>query len=266
MENGRYRLIEKEDLYFAGKLWRLRFDAPGIEAQPGQFVNIAVEGRYLRRPISVSEYEDGVLSLVVQIVGEGSRRIVGTPVGSSLGMLTGLGNCFRTEGFETPENKGRHKIALLIGGGVGYAPLVGLMKKLRKDTDMVPFAVFGFNGETDVPLRHITELREEGYHVEYSTMTGEMGDRGNALEVALEYMEHYGMQPAVYYTCGPLPMIKAVTEALDFPGQLSLEARMGCGFGACMGCTVMTTEGPKRICKEGPVFDSTILTFNERVR
>lgn len=248
MEKGSFRLIEKKDLYFAGKLWKMRFEAPGIEAEPGQFVNIAVEGKYLRRPISVSEYEDGILTLIIQIAGEGTRRIVGTPVGARLDMLTGLGN-----GFTLPEDK-KSGVVMLIGGGAGYAPLVGLMKKIIRESDLYPFAVFGFNREEDVPLHHILELREEGSRVEYCTMTGEMGDRGNALEVAREYIDHYGMAPVYFYTCGPMPMMKAVCESLPTDGQLSLEARMGCGFGACMGCSVRTKNEIKRICKDGPVF------------
>lgn len=253
MKEGKFKLIEKDDLYFAGRMWRLKFEAPGIEAEPGQFVNIQLDGHYLRRPISVSEYEDGVLTLIVQIVGEGTRQLVATPVGSSLDMLTGLGNRF---GYPTlPEGKQ----VLLIGGGVGYAPLVGLMKKLYNETELRPFAVFGFNSEADVPLHHIEELREDGYPLAYSTMTGEMGDHGNALEVMEEYIDHYHLDPAYFYTCGPIPMMKAVANAFDFEGELSLEARMGCGFGACMGCTLQTKEGPKRICREGPVFKKSQL-------
>lgn len=248
MKEGRYRLIEKEDLYYAKKLWRLRFEAPDIEAAPGQFVNIAIDGRYLRRPISVSEYEDGILTLIVQIAGEGTQRIVETPKGESLDMLTGLGNR-----FSIPQN-GEKGVVILIGGGVGYAPLVGLMKEITRRCDVHPFAVFGFNRETDVPFDHMVELRDEGYTVEYCTMSGEMGDRGNALEVAQEYIDHYNFKPLYFYTCGPMPMMKAVCEAFDFDGELSLETRMGCGFGACMGCSIQTKNGIKRICKEGPVF------------
>lgn len=252
MKEGKFRLIDKAPLYDSGRIWRLRFEAPDIEADPGQFVNIAVQGKYLRRPISVSEYEDGVLSLVIQAVGEGTARIINTPEGGRLDMLTGLGNSFSTRLPETESG-----IVLLIGGGVGYAPLVGLMKKLFRETELRPFAVFGFTTEADVPLRHIEELREEGFPVMYSTMTGEMGDNGNALEVMQEYIEEYGMDPKFFYTCGPLPMMKAVCQAFEFDGELSMEARMGCGFGACMGCTVHTISGPRRICKEGPVFRKT---------
>lgn len=248
MKQGKFKLISKQDLYYAGRLWRLDFEAPGIEALPGQFVNIEVDGKYLRRPISVSEYEDGIMSLIIDVVGEGTKKIVETPVGHSLDMLTDLGNTFDIH----PSISGDSVI--LIGGGVGYAPLVGLLKRLIKKTDLRPFAVFGFNREADVPLRHIEELRDEGYPVEYCTMTGEMGDNGNAIEVMQEYIEEDDLKPEYFYTCGPLPMMKAVCKAFPFDGEVSMEARMGCGFGACMGCSIQTVNGPRRICKEGPVF------------
>lgn len=249
MKKDSYRLIDKEDLYFAGRMWRLRFEAPDIEAEPGQFVNIAVEGSYLRRPISVSEYEDGVLSLIVQPVGEGTRRLIETPVGASLDMLTGLGNK-----FTLPEADSG--VVVIVGGGVGYAPLVGLMKKIVRETDLYPMTVFGFNREVDVPFHHISDLMDEfpGIGLNYSTMTGEMGDRGNAIEVAREYLDHYGIKPVYFYACGPMPMMEAACREFDCDGQLSLEARMGCGFGACMGCSIKTKQDIRRICKDGPVF------------
>lgn len=253
MKEGNYKLIGKEDLYFAGKIWRLRFEVPDLNYVPGQFVNIEVDGKYLRRPISICDYEDGELSLVVQVVGEGTKKIVDTPVGDSMNMLVELGN-----GFEIPEDAGNGTL-VLIGGGVGYAPLVGLMKKIIAETDHIPLTVFGFNREADVPFYHIVELREEGYPVEYCTMTGEMGDRGNALEVAEEYIREDGYKPVHFFTCGPMPMMRAVAGAFDCDGQLSLETRMGCGFGACMGCTIQTVDGPRRICKEGPVFRKSSL-------
>lgn len=246
MKQNKYRLIEKECLNESGRIWRLRFDAPGIEAAPGQFVNVAVAGKYLRRPISVSEYDGEILSLIVQIAGEGTLRLAATPRGASLDMLTGLGS-----GFSFPDIAG---VALIIGGGVGYAPLVGLMKKMARESDLLPFAVFGFNSREDVPLGHISELRDEGYPVEYCTMLGDMGDRGNAVEVAREHIDELGVTPVYFYTCGPVPMMEAAAREFPVEGQLSLESRMGCGFGACMGCSIKTVNGNKRICKEGPVF------------
>lgn len=257
MKEGRYRLVDKEDLTGTGRLFRLRFDAPEIEGAPGQFVNIEVPGKYLRRPISVSEYEDGVLSLIVQVVGEGTRRIVETPVGRSLDMLTGLGNRF-TLPPKLSDRPGR--CILVIGGGVGYAPLVGLMKMLVRDSACRPLAVFGFNGAEDIPSGHIRSLRGEGFDVECCTMSGASGFKGNAVEVAVKLMHERNLVPEYFYTCGPMPMMKALCRQMEIDGQLSLEARMGCGFGACMGCSIQTAFGPARICKEGPVFTKSSLT------
>lgn len=254
MEKRRLKLIEKEDLYFAGKMWRLKLEAPDIDAEPGQFVNIAVDGQYLRRPISVSDYKDGILELVVSPVGEGTRKIVDAPIGHEFDMLTGLGNKFT---LEPPVRN-----IVLFGGGVGYAPLVGLLHRLKERKYNVK-AFFGFNTERDVPLRHISRLMDE-YGIQdvvMSTMTGEMGEKGNPLEVASMHYKLFHFQPEYFYACGPMPMLKAVYRSCDFPGEVSLEARMGCGFGACMGCTIETADGPRRICKEGPVFSSKILNF-----
>lgn len=249
MKQRNLKLIRKEDLYYGGKIWRLDFEAPDMNFTPGQFVNVAVEGNYLRRPISVCDYEDGVMTLVVDVVGEGTAKLAATEVGARLDMLTELGN-----GFDLQPDRLSGENVILIGGGVGYAPLVGLIKKILTETDLHPFAVFGFNREIDVPFHHIEELRDEGLPIEYCTMTGEMGDHGNALEVMQEYIEEDELDPGYFFTCGPLGMMKAVCKAFPFDGQLSLEARMGCGFGACMGCTISTAGGPKRVCKEGPVF------------
>ena len=253
MKQGRYRLIEKEALTASRKMWRMRFEAPDIEAEPGQFVEIEAEGHYLRRPISVSEYEKGVLTLIIQEAGKGSRQIIETSPGESLDMLTGLGNRFSLPGDDNGAD------VILAGGGVGYAPLVGLMKRLTREKRCKPTAVFGFNGGADVPLGHLEELRREGMRIEWATMSGEEGWRGNSIETALSLMERENLRPEYFYACGPWPMMKGACKAFDFEGELSLEARMGCGFGACMGCTILTADGPKRICKEGPVFKKSKL-------
>lgn len=254
MEKRSLKLIEKKDLYFAGTMWWLRFEAPDIEAEPGQFVNIAVDGHYLRRPISVSDYRDGMLELIVAPVGEGTRRIVSAPVGHKFDMLTGLGNKFTLD----PPSKN----VVLFGGGVGFAPLVGLLHRLMEKKYNVK-AFFGFNAEKDVPFFHISSLMEKYgmSSVILSTMTGEMGERGNPLEVAAKHYDLFHFKPEYFYACGPMPMLKAVCGHCDFPGEVSLEARMGCGFGACVGCSIETAEGTKRICREGPVFSSKILNF-----
>ena len=249
MEKRYIKLIDKETLSESGSLRRLLFEAPEITAHPGQFVNIEIEGKYLRRPISVSEYSDGKLSLIVAPVGEGTRKLADAPTGTEFDTLTGLGNTFSL-------NPDADNI-LLIGGGVGYAPLVGLLDALRRNNpDKKIIAVFGFNGGRDVPLRQLEEMREKyGENtVFFCTMTGEVGEKGNAIEAANKICKDLDFTPGYFYTCGPMPMMKAVCGAFDIPGELSLEARMGCGFGACMGCTIQTADGPRRICREGPVF------------
>ena len=253
MKQGRFILAGKENLDAAGKLWRLRFQAPDIEACPGQFVNIEIDSHYLRRPISVSEYSDGILSLIVQTVGDGTQRLVSAPVGHEFDMLTGLGNRFSLPA----EAEGRD--VLVVGGGVGFAPLVGWMRHLAAEGKTRPRAVFGFNSRCDVPLTLIDEMKSDGIHVDYCTLDGSTPLRGNAIEVMQRLIREEALQPAYFYTCGPMPMMKAAAAQFDFEGQLSLEARMGCGFGACMGCSVKTTLGPKRICKEGPVFEKSEL-------
>lgn len=253
MQKETFRLIEKKDLYSSGKLWKLKFDGPYIEARPGQFVNIEVEGQYLRRPISISEYENGILSLIIDAVGTGTKKIVESEPGAKFDMLTGLGNPFT---LHPPARN-----VLVLGGGVGYAPLVGLLKKIRSETSLNALAVFGYNREQDVPFYHICELQGEGYPVVFGTILGEMGEKGNVLEIAEKAMKERDFEPEFFYACGPWPMMRAVCEKFDIPGQLSLEARMGCGFGACMGCTIETRSGLKRICREGTVFDKDDLIF-----
>lgn len=259
MKKESLRLIHKEPLSSSGALWRLRFDAPDIEALPGQFVNIEVGGHYLRRPISVSEYSAGELTLVVQVAGDGTRRMVATPEGSSLDMLTGLGNPFTLPGAvkEGP--------VAVIGGGVGYAPLVGLLRRLHAEGVASPLAVFGFNRAADVPEAQLAELDADGLRVAVATMSGEAGEKGTALDVALRLLRESGREAAYFFTCGPMPMMKAVADAFACDGQLSLEARMGCGFGACMGCSVklegsgFSLPAYARICREGPVFAKSVL-------
>lgn len=250
---SKLRLIEKRDLYKWGRLWELRFEAPGLVFQPGQFVNISVDGRFLRRPISVSDHENEILSFIIQPIGEGTQKIINTPIGTSLDMLLPLGNCFSIPDTDEP------KTILLAGGGVGYAPLVGLMRKLSAKTNIKVYAFFGFNTEKDIPLNHIIELKEKGYQVEISTLSGEIGYKGNVGEMIQEKIELNNLTPSYFYTCGPLPMMTAISQILQIEGELSLEARMGCGFGACVGCTIKTKEGNRRICKEGPVFKNSEL-------
>ena len=250
----------------------LRTDGP-VAIRSGQFVDIAVPGYYLRRPISVSDsLPDGVV-LYYKVVGEGTRVIAGMTPGETLELLasapgvqvfpgakkapekyldtpaaqrpranciTGLGSGFHPEKCSSD--------ALLIGGGLGAAPLYLLAKELLAAGKRAS-AVLGFNKADEICL--VDELKALGIPVLIATMDGSVGTKGfvtDAIAAANPVFDRF-------YTCGPLPMMKAVCKTLDAPGEVSLEERMGCGAGFCYGCTVQTAGGPRRVCADGPVFD-----------
>lgn len=220
--------------------YRMVLTCPGFkEMKSGQFVDIAIEGRYLRRPISVCDSEDGKLTLVYKVVGEGTREMSTMVKGKTLDILVDLGHGF------TPEATG--KAALLLGGGVGVAPLFHLAKTLLARGKKVT-AVLGFNTASEVVLRD--EFKALGVDTYVATMDGSEGTKGFVTDVVKAFPLEYDY----YYTCGPKPMEKAVYASIECGGELSLEERMGCGTGICYGCTCQTELGPKRICKDGPVF------------
>ena len=208
---------------------------------PGQFVNIRVEGQFLRRPISVCNIADGILTIIYKVVGVGTEAMSHLPVGTQLDVLTVLGNGYDlTKAGDAP---------LLVGGGVGVPPMYMLARQLREAGKAVR-VILGFNTKDEVFYEE--EFRALGCDVVVTTVDGSHGVKGfvtNALDGKQSY----------YYTCGPLPMIKALLQAAGLHGEVSMEERMGCGFGACMGCTIQTTKGPKRVCKEGPVFAASEL-------
>ena len=209
-------------------------DTTGI--LPGQFVNIRVEGQFLRRPISVCNITDGVLTIIYKVVGVGTEAMSHLPVGTQLDVLTVLGNGYDlTKAGDAP---------LLVGGGVGVPPMYMLARQLREMGKTVK-VILGFNTQDEVFYED--EFRSLGCDVTVTTVDGSHGVKGFVTN-AMDGQQSY------YYTCGPLPMIKALINTLGTNGQVSMEERMGCGFGACMGCTIQTTQGPKRVCKEGPVF------------
>ena len=218
---------------------QLAGDTEGI--LPGQFVNIRVEGQFLRRPISVCNITDGVLTIIYKVVGVGTEAMSHLPVGTQLDVLTVLGNGYDlSKAGEKP---------LLVGGGVGVPPMYMLARQLREMGKAVR-VILGFNTKDEVFYEE--EFRALGCDVTVTTVDGSHGVKGfvtNALDGKQSY----------YYTCGPLPMIKALLQAAGTNGEVSMEERMGCGFGACMGCTIQTTTGPKRVCKEGPVFPANEL-------
>ena len=201
----------------------------------GQFVNIKLDGAFLRRPISVCDRTDGVLTIVYKVVGGGTEKMSAYEKGTRLDILTGLGN-----GYDTSLSG---DAPLLLGGGVGVPPLYLLCKELIKEGKK-PSVVLGFNTKDEVFYKE--EFEALGVSVTVTTVDGSQGVRGfvtNALPERYTY----------FYTCGPEPMLHAVCAATTTEGQLSFEERMGCGFGACMGCSCKTLTGNKRICKEGPV-------------
>ncbi len=203
----------------------------------GQFVNVALDGLYLRRPISVCDVTDGVLTLVYKVVGKGTDAMSQKKSGDVLNILTGLGNGYDLSlAGDSP---------LLLGGGVGVPPLYLLAKQLIGQGKKVS-VVLGFN--TADEAFYEKEFSALGADVKVATVDGSYGAKGFVTDAIEGEFSHY-------YACGPLPMLKAVSK-LKMSGSLSLEERMGCGFGACMGCSVMTKNGVKRVCKEGPVFDA----------
>ena len=202
---------------------------------PGQFVQIALPGFYLRRPISVCDCEEGKLTIIYKVVGDGTRAMSELAAGETLDLLTGLGN-----GYDLDACTGH---VLVIGGGAGVPPMYYLAKQLKKQGRKVT-AILGFQTKTDVFYEE--KFKALGVETVVTTVDGSYGVAGfvtNAMDLPHDYV----------CACGPLPMLKAVYDRSDADGAYSFEERMGCGFGACMGCTVKTKTGFKRICKEGPV-------------
>ena len=212
----------------------LRGDTSAITA-PGQFVNIRLEGKFLRRPISVCDYDGETLTIIYKVVGSGTEQMSRMVPGDKLDILTGLGNGYDlTLSGDAP---------VLIGGGAGVPPMYNLCKKLVAQGKH-PAVILGFNTKSEVFYEEA--FRALGADVTVTTVDGSRGVKGfvtNALPESYTY----------FYTCGPEPMLKAVYRATATSGQMSFEERMGCGFGACMGCSCKTLTGYKRICKEGPV-------------
>ena len=224
-----------ENTQLTETVWRMRLrgDTSAVTA-PGQFVNILIDGLFLRRPISVCDCEGDVLTIVYKVVGKGTEKMSKMTEGK-LDVLTGLGN-----GYDLAE-AGEHP--LLLGGGVGVPPLYMLAKQLIAAGKTVS-VVLGFNTKEEIFYEE--EFKALGADVTVATADGSYGVKGfvtDALPTDYTY----------FYTCGPEPMLKAVFAASATEGQFSFEERMGCGFGACMGCSCKTVTGYKRICKEGPV-------------
>lgn len=213
-------------------------DTSAITA-PGQFVNIELPGKFLRRPISICNWtEEGALMLLVKVVGDGTKQLVRCVPGTELDVLSGLGN-----GFDLTQ-AGAHPI--LLGGGIGIAPLYGLAQRMLQ-AGMTPTVGLGFRSQAD--SFYLEEFGALGCRLMVATEDGSLGTRGFVTDIARNV-------PECDYVlcCGPLPMLKAVHALPQLTGgQFSFEARMGCGFGACVGCSVPTVQGTKRVCKDGPI-------------
>ena len=219
-------------------VYRMRLEGADLEQQkPGGFVNIRLEGLFLRRPISVYDSVPGSLTILYKVVGKGTEQMAGMKAGETLDVLTGLGN-----GYDLAKAGDE---PLLLGGGVGVPPLYLLAKQLTAAGKKV-HAVLGFNTAEEVFGEEA--FRALGCQVTVTTADGSYGMKGFVTDALPESYSYF-------YTCGPEPMLRAVYRAANTSGQFSFEERMGCGFGACMGCSCRTITGYKRICREGPVLE-----------
>lgn len=234
MFDGKFEIVSNRPIAKNTFELVLSGDTEGI--RPGQFVNLKLEGFYLRRPISVCDFAPGRLTLIYKVVGRGTAFMAELAPGAVIDTLTGLGN-----GYDTAPSGDR---PLLIGGGAGVPPLYALTKALLAEGKK-PAVILGFNSADEVFYEEA--FRALGAEVRVTTADGSYGIKGfvtDAMDLPYTY----------FYTCGPEPMLKAVYQKSVTSGQFSLEERMGCGFGACMGCTCRTKTGHKRVCKDGPVF------------
>ena len=244
MKQGLFEIIENIPLTENVYKMVMQGDTSAITA-PGQFVNIQLEGLYLRRPISVCDVQGDKLTIIYKAVGKGTRKMAQLSTGE-LDILTGLGN-----GYDL--SKAGDK-PVLLGGGVGVPPMYLLCKRLLAEGKTVQ-VVLGFNTKSEVFYEE--EFRSLGANVTVTTVDGSCGVKGFVTD-ALQKMEY-----SYFYTCGPEPMLKAIYKTSTTSGQMSFEKRMGCGFGACMGCSCKTITGYKRICKEGPVMEKEEILWED---
>ncbi len=235
MKQGLFTITENVALTKTVYQMRLAGDTFDITAS-GQFVNILLDGFYLRRPISVCDCTENLLTIVYKVVGKGTEKMSTLQAGETLDILTGLGNGYDlSEAGDAP---------LLIGGGVGVPPMYLLAKKLIAEGKQVS-VILGFNTKDEIFYEN--EFKALGAKVTVATADGSYGVKGFVTDAMKD------MNYSYFYTCGPEPMLKAIWKTSNTSGQFSFEERMGCGFGACMGCSCKTLTGNKRICKDGPV-------------
>ena len=228
----------KENIPLTSSVYKMTLEGNGTAVTAsGQFVNIKLDGLFLRRPISVADYTEDSITIIYKVVGVGTEKMAEMQAGEKLDVLVGLGN-----GYDTSVSGDK---VMLIGGGVGVPPMYNLCKKLIAEGKQVS-VILGFNTKDEIFCEK--DFADLGARVLVTTVDGSYGIKGfvtNAFDEVGDY--------TYFYTCGPEPMLKAVYNATKTSGQFSFEERMGCGFGACMGCSCKTKYGNKRICKDGPV-------------
>ena len=237
-KRNKYKILENNKIAFNVYKMILEGDTSYI-TKPGQFINIEIDGFYLRRPISICDWDEDTITIIYKVVGDGTEKLSTYKPGEILDVLTGLGN-----GFEISKSGEK---PLLIGGGVGTPPMYGLCKKLIYE-NIKPIVILGFTSVQDVFYEE--EFKKLGVEIYISTNDGSYGRKGFVTDI-IKDLDGY----SYYYACGPQAMLKAVYDNVNSSGELSFEERMGCGFGACMGCTCKTKYGNKRICKDGPVLE-----------
>ncbi len=237
MYQGIYEIISNKQLTDSIFEMVLKGDTSSISA-PGQFINIKLDGFYLRRPISICDYDDSTITIIYKVIGSGTEVMSKMNSGEFLDVLCGLGN-----GFDTSKSMDK---PVLIGGGVGVPPMYNLCKKLISEGKSAT-VIIGFNKKDEIFYED--EFKKLGADVKVTTVDGSYGIKGFVTDALKETEYSY------FYTCGPMPMFKAIESTALTSGQYSFEERMGCGFGACMGCSCKTKYGNKRICKDGPVLE-----------
>ncbi|MCQ2334963.1 MAG: dihydroorotate dehydrogenase electron transfer subunit [Paludibacteraceae bacterium] len=234
IQDTNWKILSNEAL--TEYVWQMRLAGDTTGMHPGQFVEISLPGLFLRRPISICDSSDGVLTIVYKVVGKGTLAMTNLMLGQELKILAPLGNGYDLDAAgDAP---------LLVGGGVGVPPMYMLAKTLREKGKHVN-VILGFNTASEV--FYAEKFQALGCQVTITTADGTMGVQGfvtNALPDKISY----------FYACGPLPMLRALCSATEADGEMSFEERMGCGFGVCMGCSIQTKNGNKRVCKDGPVF------------
>ena len=237
MKQGLFQVTENRKIAKNTYLMVLKGDTSDIKAS-GQFINIKLDGLFLRRPISVCDCDSETVTIIYKVVGVGTEQMAKIKAGEMLDVLTGLGN-----GYDLSKSGDR---PLLLGGGAGVPPMYMLAKQLLKEGKKVS-VVLGFNTQEEIFF--VDEFKAIGCDVTVCTADGSVGVKGFVTDAMVNIDYTY------FYTCGPEPMLKAIDKVAKTSGQLSFEERMGCGFGACMGCSCKTKYGNKRICKDGPVLE-----------